>query len=291
MLQSARIIMPSLEWNKRAWDGEYDWENLGGNNWSTAWGDSESQWFASLYPRIHNFLPAATILEIAPGAGRWTQFLINHCDKFIAVDYSQQCVDVCRQRFAPFAHAEFHANDGRSLQSVPDKSIDFAFSFDSLVHVECDVIESYVQQLGSKLAPHAVAFIHHSNLGSYPWLPATDSLSDKRFVWRLRDRAVTHGLWPSMHARARSVSAQLFETYCQRSGLRCIGQEKINWDNTGLGAKFLIDCLSIVTPVNSKWSRVNRVVENHAFVHEARSISMQSKLYSAESFRSAKSSA
>jgi hypothetical protein len=46
-------------------------------------------------------------------------------------------------------------------------SVDFAFSFDSLVHAEADVIQAYVEQLASILRPGGAAFIHHSNLGQY----------------------------------------------------------------------------------------------------------------------------
>lgn len=58
-------------------------------------------------------------------------------------------------------------NDGRSLDAVVDGSVDFVFSFDSLVHLEVEVIESYLKQLASKLTPNGVGFIHHSNMGEY----------------------------------------------------------------------------------------------------------------------------
>ena len=193
--------MPSLEWNKQAWDSEYDWKKLGGSNWSAAYGNTESQWFGSLYPRIHNFVPAMTILEIAPGAGRWTQFLVHQCERLIAVDYSQDCVNICNERFKAIEHATFHVNDGKSLEMVPDGSIDLVFSFDSLVHVEADVMESYIHELARKLKPNGVGFIHHSNLKSYSWLPSIDSLNTKRVLWRLRNPMVNNGLWPSENSR------------------------------------------------------------------------------------------
>ena len=36
---------------------------------------------------------------------------------------------------------------------IQDKSIDFVFSFDSLVHAEAEVIEAYLNQLAMKLQP------------------------------------------------------------------------------------------------------------------------------------------
>src|SRR5687768_4980448 len=97
-----------------------------------------------LYPRVRQFLPAATILEIAPGHGRWTQYLLPLCERLIGVDVAANCVAACRERFAGDAHAEFHKNDGMSLPMVPDGKVDFAFSFDSLVHCERDVMQSYI---------------------------------------------------------------------------------------------------------------------------------------------------
>jgi hypothetical protein len=49
---------------------------------------------------------------------------------------------------------------------IPDESVDFTFSFDSLVHVEADVLEVYLQQLASAMTKDGVGFIHESNLGS-----------------------------------------------------------------------------------------------------------------------------
>jgi hypothetical protein len=50
---------------------------------------------------------------------------------------------------------------------VPDDSIDFVFSFDSLVHAEADVMQAYLNQLVRKLKLNGVGFIHHSNIGEY----------------------------------------------------------------------------------------------------------------------------
>ncbi|MGH7231520.1 MAG: class I SAM-dependent methyltransferase, partial [Nitrospiraceae bacterium] len=270
--------MPSLEWNKQAWDSEYDWKQLGGNNWSAGFGNAESQWFASIYPRLHNFLPAETVLEIAPGAGRWTQFLMGQCKKLIAVDYSQQCVNICRERFAEVSHATFHVNDGKSLAMVPDHSVDFVFSFDSLVHIEADTMKAYTHELVKKLTPNGVGFIHHSNLNEYAWMPPIEYLNNKRLLWRISEMALKRGLWLNTHSRGRSMSAKLFERFCQSVGLQCIRQELVNWGNRGVGAWFFIDCLSLFTPKGSQWERKNIVLKNRHFLREVDSILKQSML-------------
>src|SRR5262245_2252109 len=89
--------MPTVEQNRRIWNVR-DWTE-GGEEWSSAWGDSSAQWQWTIFPRIAAFLPAGTILEIAPGYGRWTHYLKDYCDELIGVDLSRRCVRACQRRF------------------------------------------------------------------------------------------------------------------------------------------------------------------------------------------------
>jgi ubiquinone/menaquinone biosynthesis C-methylase UbiE len=103
-----------------------------GDEWSVSWGSPWAQWHGCLFPRIFPFL-RGRILEIAPGRGRWTQFLRRHCESLVGIDLAPSCIAQCEQRFQSFGNLEFFVNDGRTLPMVEDSSIDFAFSFDSLV--------------------------------------------------------------------------------------------------------------------------------------------------------------
>src|SRR5688500_242534 len=113
---------------------DYDWIQAG-EEWSEPWGSSAARWFGTILPRIHDCLPAGTILEIAPGFGRWTHYLKEHCGQLHVVDPDERCIETCRRRFSRDPNLSYHVNDGRSLAMIPDGSIDFVFSFDSLVHV------------------------------------------------------------------------------------------------------------------------------------------------------------
>ena len=66
--------MPSVTQNIDTWDSAYDWTDQG-EEWSRPWGGSEGQWYGSIFPRVQRLLPAPTVLEIAPGYGRWTAYL------------------------------------------------------------------------------------------------------------------------------------------------------------------------------------------------------------------------
>ncbi len=250
--------MPSIEENLRAWEYDHNWSEEG-DEWSEAWGGSEAQWFASIYPRIHTFLPAPRVLEIAPGFGRWTQFLKNYCEHLTVVDLTAACIAACKKKFLAESHIVYYVNDGKSLDMIPDSSLDFAFSFDSLVHVEADVIEAYLDQLARKLSDNGVGFIHHSNIGM------------------LIDRKTAQPSFENTHWRAESMTARLFEQFCDKANLQCMNQELINWGQEDESR--LIDCFSIFTPRISIWARPNNVIVNGKFLEESRYIEGLSHAY------------
>ena len=138
--------VPSVETNKAVWGNDYAWPQQG-DEWSAPWGSATTQWHCVILPRIRTFLPAKTVLEIAPGYGRWTQFLQPEAQHLIVVDLSESCIEACRSRFAEATNISYHVNDGRTLAMVAEESVDFAFSFDSLVHVDLEVLRGYLTEL------------------------------------------------------------------------------------------------------------------------------------------------
>ena len=166
------------------------------------------------------------MLEIAPGFGRWTHYLREHCQQLHVVDPDARCIEACRRRFEGDSRLSHHVNDGRSLAMIPDRSIDFVFSFDSLVHVPREPVEGYLRQLGDKLADDGVGFIHHSNLGQYA------SSFGRRLPRRARKLLTKAKLLDQDHQRAPDMTADLFRSYCAAHGLQCLCQELINWRGT-----------------------------------------------------------
>lgn len=270
--------MPTISDNLQLWS-RYDWTDRG-DEWSREFGGTEALWSFVLYPRIHRFLPVPRILEVAPGYGRCTQFLLPLCESLIGVDISANCVEHCQARFAADRKARFCVNDGSSLAVVPDGSVDFAFSFDSLVHAEKDVIENYLLQLHSKLSPDGVGFFHHSNLGAYPGRLAVFARYRRvpprvrRHI--LRDDQLERFLSINMRGwRAASMTASLFREYCERAELKCISQELINWAS----GSCLIDAFSVFTKKGSRWDTEFACMENNEFVKTANLIQQIAKLY------------
>lgn len=224
------------------WNDVYAWPQQG-DEWSAAWGGVSHQWWVSLFPRLQGYVPAGRILEIAPGYGRWTHYLKELCDELVIVDIAETAIAHCRQRFAADAHVRAHVNDGTSLATVEDRSVDIVFTFDSLVHAEQDVMAGYLVEIAKKLTADGIAFLHHSNMGSY-----------------------VRGTYDptQIHWRATSVSAAVIESFAQQTGLSCVSQEAIAWGNDSL----LTDCISVITRAGSRWDRENVVVENLEFTSQ-----------------------
>jgi len=252
--------MPTIDDNRAAWNDPVKWTTHG-DEWSATWGGVVPQWYGTLLPRVRAFVPTGTILEIAPGHGRWTQFLRRLCQRLVLVDLSETCIDACRKRFAGDLGIMFHVNDGRSLAAVANGSVDFIFSFDSLVHAEADVMLAYLEQLAHKLTPHGIGFLHHSNLGSYVD-PATGAVP----------ATIDNSFW-----RATSVSAALVRAACKQFDLCCISQELINWGPDTV----LNDAITVVGLPSHRGAAATVILENRDFMREAQTVANLARLYDA----------
>ena len=253
--------MPTVEENLQSWS-HYDWSQRG-DEWSYRWGGTEYVWWGTVFPRVQAFLPANGILELGPGFGRCTQYLKNFCKELTVVDLVERCIEACKERFSDCGHISYFCNDGKSLNMVPDDSIDFIFSWDSLVHCECDVIENYVAEFARVLKPNGAGFVHHANMGYY----------------RSREDGEEFIKNNNVHWRAVSMSGELFEKYCRESGLQCVAQELIGW-----GGEILNDCFSSFVPQGSILARPNVVREDEKFMDEVDHLAALAEMYSPARF-------
>jgi len=239
-----------VDLEKRAWSEEFNH----GESWSETWGSSQAQWQGSILPRISKWLPSSNILEIAPGHGRWSTFLIDNATFYIGVDFSQECIEFCQERFSEAKHARFYANDGQTLSMVKDNSCDFVFSFDSLTHLEIDVMESYIKEIIRVLSDNGVAFIHHSNAGEF-----LDIYPDLIPGWR-----------------ARSVTAEKIKNCIESNGGVPLLQECINWKT-----KECIDCLTLFAKDTGS-KKAFTSIQNDLFMVEAMLIKTRINPYMTE---------
>lgn len=245
--------MPSIQENL-GWALESAWKDHG-EEWSSGFGNSHFMWHGFILPRIARHLPCERGLEIACGHGRCTRYLATQCEKLWAVDLTQEVVDVCRGRLSAFRNIEYAKTDGMSLPMVADASVDFAFSWDSLVHAEEDVLAGYAKDLGRVLKPGGFGFLHHSNLGAFRGASGEITVEHK-------------------HWRAESMTAEKFRAACVASGLVCITQELVPW-----GGAQAIDCLSYFTRPLTPMKQDPLVIENTGFQAEAANLMRLSKAY------------
>lgn len=241
--------MPSVENNICEYNNQAVWDlTKSGKTWSGAWGDSEAQFYFFLYPRIRHFLPAKNILEIAPGFGRWTEFLLKYTESLTGVDLAEICTIECRKLFP---EATFFTNDGSNLDLIPDNSVNFIFSFDSLVHADNNTLQKYIKQFRRIMTENSVAFIHHSNAKNFPKANPC-------------------------HRRDTTVSVETILESCSKAELQCITQEVFAW---GEPESILSDCLSIIVKPNSKFSTGYMYLENPNLAREAVIIKTVAPLY------------
>ncbi len=259
--------MASIEENYHFWNNAYDWERYQGDEWSARWGGADLQWRFCLYPRLARFLPTPALLEIGPGHGRFTHYLLDQAQEMTLVDLSDRCIQACKVRFSAYDTIRYRVNDGRSLPGVDDESIDLVFSFESLVHAEQDVLVAYLEEIYRVLKPGGSAFLHHSNRGVYgSYFRLTEILPK---AWR---RTLKRAGWLDFGEwRAASVTAETVSQACRQTGLACSSQELIPW-----GGNRLIDCFSVVS---KKETRPPLVVENRKFIQRAYQIQRLARLY------------
>lgn len=182
--------MSSRNINRFIWE-HWNWERHG-----EEWTDSQEWKAALLEDTIFRYArTGATILEIGPGGGRWTDYLRQYAGQLILVDLCERCLEVCRARFAEYPNIKYYLTDGLSLTDVADNSVDFIWSFDVFVHVTPKDTEKYLKEMRRVLSAGGIAAIHHAKEGG------------------------VHGAWRSRMTR------ELFAEMVRREGLIVIEQK------------------------------------------------------------------
>lgn len=148
----------NIKEQKELWGNPDVWANEG-HEWSIYFGSTENLWNV-LYPKIEKFLKGE-VLEIAPGYGRITKYLLEKVNNLSIVDLNSNCIEKCKERYGDKIKS-YTVNDGKSL-NYDNNSFDFIFSYDSFVHMTADVIECYIIEIQKILKKDGYAFIHHSH--------------------------------------------------------------------------------------------------------------------------------
>jgi|GEM_PF-615512 len=146
--------------NYETWQS-WDWES-GGEEWTVS-----PEWKQSLIKEVmlKYIQPGKTVLEIGPGAGRWTESLQKIARLLILVDLSDKCIELCKQRFCHCDNVQYFVNDGSRLDFIPDETVDFIWSFDVFVHINPSDTEKYIKEFSRILVKGGRGIIHHPREG------------------------------------------------------------------------------------------------------------------------------
>src|SRR5215469_938916 len=95
--------MPSIDWNRRMWNDPTTWVDRG-DEWRFHAHRSllsYGTWKASI---VSSFIdpyvgPEVDMLEVGPGYGRWSEFMIGRVRSLALVDLNPTCIEACRERF------------------------------------------------------------------------------------------------------------------------------------------------------------------------------------------------
>jgi len=102
-----------------------------------------------------------TALEIGPGGGRWTQYLLQF-ERLYLVDYHKELLDELRQNFNQ-ENFVWIKNNGFDFPQIQTDSIDYLFSFGVFVHLDIDIIENYLKNIFLILKPNGNVILQYSD--------------------------------------------------------------------------------------------------------------------------------
>jgi ubiquinone/menaquinone biosynthesis C-methylase UbiE len=152
--------------NRERWT-DWDW-SAGGEEWTAS-----AEWKQALIDDVllARIPEGGVVLEIGPGATRWSAVLHPRARRLILVDVSDRPLALCRERFAGAENVEYVLSAGNDLPGVADSSVDAIWSFDVFVHVAPVDQAAYLAEVARVLTAGGVAVIHHAdgrNLGDLP---------------------------------------------------------------------------------------------------------------------------
>jgi cyclopropane fatty-acyl-phospholipid synthase-like methyltransferase len=164
--------LPNIEWNKSYWINDIQIFNEGLSRkhypnekyYGDRWGKVEKDpVLKSIKEKF--ILPIVnenkSVLEIGPGGGRWTKYLLN-CNKLYCLDLNPQSLDYVKNRFSSQNNITYILNKGNDFPNIPKSSIDFIWSFGTFVHFDIGVIVDYLCNMINILSNNSDVVIQYS---------------------------------------------------------------------------------------------------------------------------------
>ena len=144
-------------WNR------YNWDKLG-----EEWTPSKNWKENFIINVINKYINSnSVILEVGPGGGRFTEFLIPNANKLWLVDVSEKCLKLCSDRFAPNINIQYIKLTEINLDFLENESLDVVFSFDVFVHLDPKNVDEYFGEFKKVLKPNGAIIINIPTKGNY----------------------------------------------------------------------------------------------------------------------------
>jgi ubiquinone/menaquinone biosynthesis C-methylase UbiE len=161
-------MLENAKKNLLKWDQTYAWPK-DGDEWqgqAALCGVPYPTWKESLVQHllVPHVAKQTHVIEIAPGHGRWTEYLVRLAGHVTIVDLGASCLDFCRSRFQAHSNVDYVLTTGDPLPLCAEDRIDFVWSYDSFVHMDQQVIRAYLGEIRRVLKAGGSAILHHSNV-------------------------------------------------------------------------------------------------------------------------------
>jgi Methyltransferase domain len=111
-----------------------------------------------LFPYVN---PEDTAVEIGPGGGRWTRYMLDF-KKLYVVDYYADLLKELTKNVKK-KNIRLIKNNGTDFPGIQECSIDYLFSFGTFVHLDIPVIDAYLANMKPILKPGANVVLHYSD--------------------------------------------------------------------------------------------------------------------------------
>lgn len=192
---------------------------------AAAAGDMERHWKTLIWPLLSKYpIDFSRTLELACGYGRNSRKLLEvGASSLTLVDVNSENIAYCREHIQPLGNVTLVQNNGIDLSQLGSNEFTFAYTFDSMVHFDLELIISYVEEFSRVMKEGGFVFIHHSN---YSDAPGNDFRKNPH--WR------------------NFMSAAIMRHIAIRNKFDVVEQRIIDW-----GGCPNIDCLSLLKRVSN----------------------------------------
>jgi len=101
----------------------------------------------------HLYDEDSVVLELGPGTGRATRYVLPRCKKMILLDYSEFVCSWLDRYLAGKGTFETHWIEHPRFASVADRSVDFAFAYGVFEHIDLDDTWEMFREIERVLRP------------------------------------------------------------------------------------------------------------------------------------------